>query len=86
MPPNLYCVLRVRRDNLLYTTLSQLTSKSDDLKKPLKVVFEGEEGVDEGGVRKEFFQLIVRQLFDVNYGNFYFYFFYIFHYQTYLNK
>ena len=28
-----------------------------DLKKPLKVQFLGEEGVDEGGVQKEFFQV-----------------------------
>lgn len=30
---------------------------SSDLKKPLKVKFMGEDGVDEGGVRKEFFQV-----------------------------
>lgn len=29
----------------------------DDLKKPLRVQFVGEEGVDEGGVRKEYFQV-----------------------------
>ncbi len=33
--------------------------ESDSLKKPLKVAFVGEEGVDEGGVQKEFFQLLV---------------------------
>lgn len=27
-------------------------------------------GIDEGGVQKEFFQLIVRQMFDLNYGMF----------------
>jgi hypothetical protein len=31
-----------------------------ELKKKMKVVFMGEEGIDEGGVRKEFFQLLVR--------------------------
>ena len=31
---------------------------------------QGEEGIDEGGVQKEFFQLIVRQMFDLNYGMF----------------
>lgn len=41
-----------------------------DLRKPLKVVFMGEEGVDEGGVRKEFFQLLVEQLFAVDFGMF----------------
>lgn len=29
-----------------------------------------EPGVDEGGLQKEFFQLIIRQIFDVNYGMF----------------
>ena len=28
-----------------------------DLKKPLKVKFRGEEGIDAGGVKKEFFQV-----------------------------
>eukprot|EP00798_Chlamydomonas_sp_ICE-L_P005400 gene5400-5623_t len=32
---------------------------SGSLRKPLKVKFVGEEGVDEGGVQKEFFQLLV---------------------------
>lgn len=30
--------------------------------------FIGEEGLDEGGVKKEFFQLIFQQLWDVKYG------------------
>jgi ubiquitin-protein ligase E3 A len=48
-----------------------------DLKKPLKVVFSGEEGVDEGGVRKEFFQLITAKIFDPDFGlNFFFLFFF----------
>jgi ubiquitin-protein ligase E3 A len=34
----------------------------------LRVQFVGEEGIDEGGVQKEFFQLIVRELFDPKYG------------------
>ena len=38
--------------------------------KELKVVFEGEEGVDEGGVRKEFFQLLIAQLFGDEFGMF----------------
>lgn len=32
------------------------------LRKKLKVVFRGEAGVDEGGVAKEFFQLLVVQV------------------------
>ena len=35
-----------------------------------EVVFDGEEGVDEGGVRKEFFQLLGAQLLAPEYGMF----------------
>lgn len=37
-----------------------------DLKKPLKVKFVGggEQGLDLGGLQKEFFQLIIEQIFD----------------------
>ena len=44
--------------------------ENGDLKKPLKVKFLGEEGVDEGGVQKEFFQLLVRQCFNAEFGMF----------------
>ena len=47
-----------------------MSLRKDDLKKPLKVQFVGEEGIDEGGVQKEFFQLIISQIFDVSYGMF----------------
>ena len=30
---------------------------SRDFKKPLKVIFDGEDGVDAGGMKKEFFQV-----------------------------
>jgi len=57
-------VLEVSRENIIDDTLNQLVYNEQDLKKPLKVHFIGEEGVDEGGVQKEFFQLIIKQLFD----------------------
>lgn len=41
-----------------------------DLKKQLVVEFEGEQGVDEGGVSKEFFQLVVEEIFNPDYGMF----------------
>lgn len=39
-----------------------------DLKKQLFVEFDGEQGLDEGGVSKEFFQLIVEELFNPDIG------------------
>lgn len=41
-----------------------------NLKKQLVVEFEGEQGVDEGGVSKEFFQLVVEEVFNPDYGMF----------------
>ena len=39
-----------------------------DLKKQLFVEFAGEQGLDEGGVSKEFFQLVVEHIFNPDYG------------------
>ncbi|RHY80502.1 hypothetical protein DYB35_007191 [Aphanomyces astaci] len=66
-----YLVLRVRREFVVPDALQQLVqATSEQLKKPLKVKFIGEEGVDEGGVKKEFFQIIIRQLLDPDFGMF----------------
>eukprot|EP01080_Neovahlkampfia_damariscottae_P008214 gene8214-39_t len=70
VPTSLYLVLKVKRDNLVETTLNELVMKTNDFKKPLRVKFIGEEGVDEGGVRKEFFQLLIKELVDTKYGMF----------------
>ena len=55
-----YLRLNVSRNSIIYDTLQYINNSSLNLKKPLKVSFIGEPGVDEGGVRKEFFQLLVR--------------------------
>lgn len=41
-----------------------------DLKKSLRIEFIGEDGVDAGGLRKEWFLLLVRQLFDPQFGTY----------------
>ena len=66
--PHLHII--VRRDHLMEDALNQLSTQSGNLKKPLRVKFQGEEGVDEGGVKKEFFYLLIEQLFDPNYAMF----------------
>ncbi|KAJ1912086.1 hypothetical protein IWQ60_009830, partial [Tieghemiomyces parasiticus] len=66
-----YLVLEIRREHIVRDALCQLADKSTtDLQKQLKVRFVGEEAIDEGGVQKEFFQLIVREIFDAAYGMF----------------
>ncbi|OHT01110.1 hypothetical protein TRFO_01700 [Tritrichomonas foetus] len=64
--------IEVNRDNLLDDTMRVLTSvynKSDFLK-PLQVTFIGEKGHDEGGVSREFFHLVILQLFSPDFGMF----------------
>ncbi|KAG9389844.1 HECT-domain (ubiquitin-transferase) [Carpediemonas membranifera] len=63
--------MQVHRDSLVHDAIRNVANAGPDaLKRKLRVSFIGEEGIDEGGVAKEFFQLIVRQLFDVQYGMF----------------
>ena len=42
--------------------------RPNDLYKPLRVHFIGEDGIDAGGVKKEFFQLLVTELLCPDYG------------------
>ena len=42
--------------------------RSRDLLKPLRVHFIGEDGIDAGGVKKEFFQLLMTELLSPDYG------------------
>lgn len=81
-----FLIFTIRRTHLIADTLIQLQNaklfnmREDEdksnapahlyLKKPLKIKFKGEEGVDEGGVKKEFFHLVIKQLFDPVYGMF----------------
>lgn len=63
--------MKVRRSELIQDTLQKLPAhEPSDFKKPLKIVFDGEEGVDEGGVQKEFFQLLIEQLYNEDFGMF----------------
>ena len=62
--------LNIRRDRLIEDTLNELEKNRQNLLSELKVKFVGEQGVDQGGVRKEFFILLIRQIFDPNYGMF----------------
>ncbi|XP_014676570.1 PREDICTED: ubiquitin-protein ligase E3A-like [Priapulus caudatus] len=73
-PPNPYLRLRVRRDNIIDDALVRLEmivmENPADLKKQLYVEFDGEQGIDEGGVSKEFFQLVVDSLFNPDFAMF----------------
>jgi len=57
--------LQVRRDHIVEDALVELEvvvmENPQDLKKQLVVEFDAEQGIDEGGLSKEFFQLIGTQ-------------------------
>jgi ubiquitin-protein ligase E3 A len=64
-----FFVLTVRRDHLLSDTLNRIAATPPAaFRKRLKVVFAGEDAIDAGGVAKEFFQLVVRELLDDRWG------------------
>eukprot|EP00727_Mastigamoeba_balamuthi_P014729 m51a1_g9882 hypothetical protein (1016) ;mRNA; f:13847-18173 len=65
-------IFLVRREFLIDDTLTAILQVQQPLlfKRPVKVVFEGEQAIDEGGVRKEFFQLCIRKIMDLDYGLF----------------
>lgn len=66
--------VRVRRECLAVDSLRSISeaaggaSHHKELKKGLRVHFEGEDGVDAGGLRKEFFLLLLRELLDPSHG------------------
>lgn len=71
---NPYLKLRVRRDHVIDDALVELEmiamGNPKDLKKQLVVEFVDEQGIDEGGVSKEFFQMVVEEIFNPDYGMF----------------
>ena len=64
--------LQVRREHVFHDSFRSLYFKSGDEMKfgKLSIRFHGEEGVDAGGVTREWFQVLSRQMFDPNYALF----------------
>lgn len=65
-----YLSIEIRRDLLIEDTLNSLIRENINFRKPLRVKFVNEPGVDEGGVKKEFFYILLKQLFDPSYNMF----------------
>ncbi|SPQ27540.1 41446123-6e7b-48cd-a2b2-30d8e8c21136 [Thermothielavioides terrestris] len=64
--------LSVRREHVFHDSFKSLYFKSGPEMKfgKLNIRFHGEEGVDAGGVTREWFQVLARQMFDPNYALF----------------
>jgi ubiquitin-protein ligase E3 A len=72
LAPNPYFKIRLNRNNVLYEALSLIELQEEEdassLRKQLFIEFENEQGVDEGGVTKEFFQLAIDELMNKGYS------------------
>ncbi|XP_071953932.1 probable E3 ubiquitin-protein ligase HERC4 [Antedon mediterranea] len=67
----LHLRITIERENIVGSALEQLRSVlKEDFKKPLKIQFDGEPGVDDGGPCKEFFLLIFKEILDPKFGMF----------------
>ncbi|OHE97086.1 HECT-domain-containing protein [Colletotrichum orchidophilum] len=64
--------LSVRREHVFHDSFKSLYFKTGDEMKygKLNIRFHNEEGVDAGGVTREWFQVLSRQMFDANYALF----------------
>lgn len=63
--------ITVRRDRVFEDSYHQLRAHSaDEMKGRLHVQFTGEEGIDAGGVTREWYVILARQVFDPNYALF----------------
>ena len=71
---NQYLILKVRRTCLVEDSLRGVSevvgTGQEEIKKGLRIEFIGEEGLDSGGLRKEWFLLLVRDIFDPEHGLF----------------
>ncbi|OAA55954.1 ubiquitin-protein ligase [Niveomyces insectorum RCEF 264] len=69
-----HLILNIRRDCLVEDSLKGVSaaigSGTEDIKKGLRIIFNGEEGIDAGGLRKEWFLLLVREVFNPDHGMF----------------
>lgn len=65
-----YLMIRVRRDRLLEDSLRQINDRNKDFRKALKVEFLGEEGIDAGGLKREWLLLLTRKVFSPEFGLF----------------
>ncbi|KAL6948107.1 NEDD4 E3 ubiquitin-protein ligase [Hanseniaspora uvarum] len=59
------CSVKVKRSNIFEDAYQEIMRQSpEDLKKRLMIEFDGEEGVDYGGVSREFFFLLSHEMFN----------------------
>ncbi|KAI5952841.1 HUL4 [Candida jiufengensis] len=68
---DVYLRIKIRRDHIVQDSLQAIKQNMENLKKSLRVQFVNEPGVDAGGLRKEWFILLVKEIFNPQTGMFY---------------
>lgn len=59
-------IFRISRQRVLEDLLAYYASEECDLSRPLAIEFEGEPGMDGGGLTREFFTLVIRSVINDN--------------------
>eukprot|EP00940_MAST-03C_sp_MAST-3C-sp2_P002673 g2673.t1 len=63
--------ITVRREHIMFDSFVQLSKRSArEMQGRLRVTFEGEDGVDAGGLTREWYSVLAREIFNPNYGLF----------------
>lgn len=65
---DIFFKISVRRNNITNDSLRQIQQHPNDVRKLLKVEFIDEPGIDAGGLKKEWFLLLTKELFDADRG------------------
>lgn len=66
-----HLTINVHRNNIILDTINAISQiRAEQLALPLMVKFVGEEGVDAGGVSREYYHLLMKELFSPDYGMF----------------
>lgn len=68
IPIDVYFRVKVRRSHIIQDSLKCINNNQHNLKKSLKVQFIGEAGIDAGGLRKEWFLLLTKSMFNLQTG------------------
>merc|ERR1719446_1163130 len=63
--------LRVRRNEIFMDSYHQLRQRTgEEMRAKIQVQFQGEEGIDAGGVGKEWYSALAKEIFNPNYALF----------------
>lgn len=61
------CQIKIRRNHIFEDSYAEIMRQTPaDLKKRLMIKFDGEDGLDYGGVSREFFFLLSHEMFNVS--------------------